>query len=221
MKVLAYDTSGPIITVGTAENGRGITRRDVRAERGRGNLLEEIFDDVLNDSHWSRREVEGLGLVIGPGSLTAIRIGWATAAGWAQAMRIPVTGWSVPEVHQRKFGDQTGHAACCTHYRGDTFLLYNLSHLDAHPASIRLNGDAHLTNAPTILTGPGIIGNRANWAACFGAKTQIVPDADAVIGADQLAIWAEADLMQGRALSMSSSPLDYGLPPDFKKLTSA
>lgn len=220
MRVLAFDTSGPIITVGTAENARTIARRDVRAERGKGNVLEQIIDDVLDDSHWSRRDVDGLGLIIGPGSLTAIRIGWATAAGWAQARRIPVVGWSVPDIHSRKLGDRSRHAACCTHYRGDTFLLYNLSNPDAHPATIRLKDDSRPSRVPTILTGPGVVGNRENWSAYLGSETLIVPDDEAVVGADQLAIWAEADLLRGHSLSISTSPLEYGLPPDFKKLTS-
>jgi tRNA threonylcarbamoyl adenosine modification protein YeaZ len=218
MRTLALDSSGSVITVGTAENSHAIARHDVRAERGRGNLLEQVIDDVLAESCWSRNDVDGLGVVLGPGSLTAIRIAWATVTGWAQSAGIPATGWSVPRVHQRKLGDDAQRAVCCTHFRGDTFLLYELSNLEAPPDTVQLNGEAHSKRPPAILTGPGILGRRAHWEAYFGSATRIVADTEAYVGGDLLAIWTEADLMQGRALSTDSSPLEYGLPPDFKKL---
>ncbi len=218
MRTLAFDASGPIITVGTSENLHKVVRRDIRAERGRGNMLEQIIDEVLNSSKWSRGDIEGIGVVVGPGSLTAIRIAWATAAGWAQAKGSPVTGWSVPAIHRRKLGDRAHHAACCTHYRGDTFLLYNLAHIQLHPVPVRLNGEAATIKPPALLTGPGVIEHRAEWAAFFGPQTEIASDEEAIIGGDQLAVWAEVDLLHGHVLPISSSPLEYGLPPDFKKL---
>lgn len=220
MRTIAFDASGPIITVGTSEDSRKIARRDIRAERGRGNMLEQVIDEVLNSSKWSRSDIEGLGVVVGPGSLTAIRIAWATASGWGQAMGIPVTGWSVPAIHRRKLGDRARHAGCCTHYRGDTFLFYNLAHTPLHAVSIRLNGEAPTISPPALLTGPGVIEHRAEWAAVFGSQTEIASDEEATIGGDELAVWAEEDLLAGTILSINSSPLEYGLPPDFKKLTS-
>lgn len=220
MRTIAFDASGPIITVGTSENSRKVARRDIRAERGRGNMLEQVIDEVLNSSKWSRNDIEGIGVVLGPGSLTAIRIAWATAAGWAQASGIPVTGWSVPAIHRRKLRDRAHHATCCTHYRGDTFLLYNLASDQLHPMIIKLNGDAQAIKPPALLTGPGVIEHRAGWAAYFGSQTQIAIDDEAVIGGDQLAVWAAEDLLNGNFLSINSSPLEYGLPPDFRKLAS-
>lgn len=220
MRTIAFDASGPIVTVGTSENLRKVARRDIRAERGRGNMLERIIDEIMDLSQWSRGDIEGIAVVIGPGSLTAIRIAWATAAGWAQAKGIPVTGWSVPAIHRRKLGDRAHLAACCTRYRGDTFLLYNLAHDQLHPVSIRLNSDPPTITRPVLLTGPGVIEHRAEWAALFGSQTQIASDEEAIIGGDQLAVWAEEALTHGEMLSIDSSPLEYGLPPDFRKLTS-
>lgn len=220
MRTIAFDASGPIITVGTSENSHTIARRDIRAERGRGNMLEKAIDEVLNSSKWSRSDIEGIGVVVGPGSLTAIRIAWATAAGWAQAKEIPLTGWSVPAIHRRNLGDRAHHAACCTHYRGDTFLLYNLALTELRPVPIRLNGEARTVKPPDLLTGPAVIGYRAEWAAFFGSQTQIASVEEAIVGGDQLAVWAEEDLLHGHVLSINSSPLEYGLPPDFKKQTS-
>jgi hypothetical protein len=219
MRAIAIDSAGPIITVGTSEDSHGKVRHDIRAERGRGNMLEKVIDEVLSRSNWSLRDIEGIGVVVGPGSLTAIRIAWATAAGWAQATGIPVTGWSVPTVHRRRLGDRAHQAVCCTHYRGDTFLLYDLAREQSQPVPVLLNGHSLSVNPPALLTGPGVLDHRAEWAAHFGAPIQIASDDEIIVGGDQLAVWAEEDIQHGRVLSITSSPLDYGLPPDFKKLT--
>ena len=221
MRILAFDTTGPILTVGAVHDARSIGRKDARAERGRGNLLDQIIDDLLGEIGWTRSDVEGLGLLTGPGSLTATRIGWATAAGWSQAADIPVTGWTVSGAHRRFLRDDALGAICCIHYRGDTFLLYDLYEPGGNPKTVYLTGDAYAGSPPRFLTGPGVIGRREPWLAYCGPQTRIADESEAVIGGDVLALWAEEDLSRGVSLPLTSSPLEYGLPPDFKKLASA
>jgi len=221
MRVLAFDTTAPILSVGAAADAQRLCRRDVRTERGKGNFLDRAIGDVLREVGWSRPDVEGLALLTGPGSLTATRIGWATAAGWAQAVGIPVVGWTVPTVQKRAFGDDANGVGCCIHYRGDMFLLYDLSKSEGPPLRVQLTSNSHAACPPRTLTGPGILERRASWAAYCGTGTSIVDDTNAIIGADTLALWGEADLLQGRSLPTHTSPLEYGLPPDFKKLASA
>ena len=84
-----------------------------------------------------------------------------------------------------------------------------------------MTGDARAACPPRTLTGPGLLERRASWAAYCGTGTRIVDDTNAIIGADTLALWGEADLLQGRSLPTYTSPLEYGLPPDLKKLASA
>lgn len=221
MRTLAFDTTGTILTVGVAADGQTLYRRDHPATRDKGNLLNLAIDEVLSEVKWSRKEVEAVALLTGPGSLTATRIGWATAVGWAQARDIPVTGWTVPFAHRRVNGDNARDAACCIHYRGDIFLLYDLDSVADPPEVVHLVENEHRHRAPRLLTGPGILGNRDRWVSYYGGSTNIANDADAFIGADTLALWAEVDIRQGHILKLHNSPLDYGLPPDFKKLESA
>lgn len=216
MRVLAFDTTGPVLTVGTAADSQLIARRDAVAQRGSGNLLERLIDAVLDISGWARQDVQGLGLVTGPGSLTAIRIAWATAAGWAQSTGIQLAGWNLPAVHRRAMNGLSDDVACCVHYRGDLFLLYDLGLNVDLPQQVRLAGGVKASVSPTRLTGPGVIGNRDRWLAYFDSSTTIAEEQNAIVGGDTLAVWTESDLLSGKSLPVSSSPLEYGLPPDFK-----
>jgi len=218
MRTLAFDSTRPILTVGAADGTRALGRKDSPADRNRGNILDQLIDALLVEVGWSRSDVEGIGLTTGPGSLTATRLGWATAAGWAQAAGIPIAGWTVPDVHRRSLTKESLSATCCIHYRGDTFLLYNLGRAGAPPAVVHLTGDAYASNPPGFLTGPGIIGYRESWVSYCGPQSRVATESDAIIGGDTLAIWAAEDLLKGISLSLMNSPLEYGLPPDFKKL---
>lgn len=218
MRILAFDTTGPVLSVGSAADGKPLSRCNHPAERGKGNLLELSIDEVLSETGWTRHDVEGLALLTGPGSLTAMRIGWAAAVGWAQAAGIPIAGWSVPGAHRRFWRNKAADVACCVHYRGDVFLLYALGVSHDSPVAVQLDGTPRIRNSPHILTGPGVLGYRDRWSACFGPTTRIMDDSEAVIGADQLALWGEIDLRAGNRLEFRESLLEYGLPPDFKKL---
>lgn len=220
MRILAFDSTGPLLSVGVAADGQPLCRRDMKTERGKGYLLEHAIDAVLRDVDWSRNDVEGLAILTGPGSLTSMRIGWATAVGWAQSAGLPVTGQTVPAVHRRMLGRDAKDTICCIHYRGDSFLLYDLGSSAHSPQTVSLTPDAHTDRAPRVLTGPGVLGYRDQWSTYFRGATRIVEDADAIVGADTLAVWGEADILAAHLLDLRQSPLDYGVAPDFKKLIS-
>ena len=63
MRTLAFDTTGPVLTVGAAHDTRSLGRRESRAQRHRGNLLDQLIDDLLEEIGWTRNNVEGLGLL--------------------------------------------------------------------------------------------------------------------------------------------------------------
>jgi hypothetical protein len=107
------------------------------------------------------------------------------------------------------------------HYRGDAFLFYDLDAVGERPKIIHLSGNSYAATPPGLLTGPGVIGRREEWQTYCGPHTRVAEDSAAMIGGDVLALWAEESLLRGESLSLQSSPLVYGLPPDFKKLPSA
>ncbi len=58
----------------------------------------QMVDDVLREADASINEVESLGVTIGPGSFTGLRIGFSLIQGFALALDIPVCGLSTLEV---------------------------------------------------------------------------------------------------------------------------
>ncbi|MBD3299253.1 MAG: tRNA (adenosine(37)-N6)-threonylcarbamoyltransferase complex dimerization subunit type 1 TsaB [candidate division Zixibacteria bacterium] len=233
MRVLAFDMTASRITVGIARDGNAVGRWDAEATRGRSGTLDALIDQALSESNWTRQDIDGLGVVTGPGSLTATRIGWATASGWALAGNIPVTGWPA-QATQRRWWCKTDalsrlgianpeeHAvACVIHHRGDEFYLYHLS-TDGEigqPESIQLGKWAPTTGIPTVLVGSGIIGYRGRWVESIGQSAVIVSEDHALVGGDVLAEWATEAISDGHLLDPLKSPLDYGLPPQFRKAT--
>ncbi|MBI3872258.1 MAG: hypothetical protein HY304_04165 [candidate division Zixibacteria bacterium] len=230
MRTLAFDCTGPIVTVGLAEQQKPLGRWDRPSEKGRGNTLDMLIVKSLADVGWRRGDVAGLALVTGPGSLTAMRIGWATASGWAQAAGIPVTGWPTPVVQHRQWAQgmqsQSGGPAspaeitfCLIHHRGDQFCCYTLedSAPSSRPDAVTLGQWRPNGQYPVRLVGPGILGYRERWRSALGERARLVEDQDAIVGGDTLALWGEMELERGNILRPDQSPLDYGLPPEFKK----
>ncbi len=232
MRVLAFDSTSPILTVGIAEGGKPLGRWDMTSDRHRGNALDGLIDRALGDAGWHRSQVEGLALVTGPGSLTAMRIGWATACGWALAGDLPITGWATAEVQWRRwmrpapagsvFARETNPERivyCMVHHRGDEFYCYQFQpeHPPDRPSTVVIGQWHPAGGSPAVLAGPGLLGFRSRWESSLGSETVIVPDAETVIGGDQLAVWGTQALAAGRHLTPDSSPLDYGVPPSFRK----
>lgn len=233
MRVLAFDMTASRITVGLARDGNAVGRWDAEATRGRSGTLDALIDQALSASRWTRQDIDGLGLVTGPGSLTATRIGWATASGWALAADIPVAGWPTQAVQQRwwcqtdalsKLGisdPEECSVICVVHHRGDEFYLYDLS-ADGEigqPESVQLGEWVPATGKPTLLVGSGVIGYRDRWVESLGQSAVIVSEDDALVGGDVLAEWATKAISDGHRLDPLKSPLDYGLPPQFRKAT--
>ncbi len=223
MRILAFDSTGPIITLGLAEGGMPLKRVDAPAARGTGSILERLIDEALASVGWERKSIQGIALVTGPGSLTAMRIGWATATGWAQALGIPVTGWPAYVVQRRKLSpppDSPTAVYCASHFRGDTFLLYDLaSRLPVpRPEPVALSSWTPQADKPVTITGPGIIGRSDEWTSRLRPGDSLAEDKDAIVGGDVLAVWGEEAIARGEVLPIDGAPLDYGLPPDFKKL---
>lgn len=82
MRVLAFDTAGPVL--GVAFGDRVRTERVTRGAEGRLLPYAEAIADL--------DEVEAVAVAIGPGAFTGVRVGLATAQGLAHALRVPLVG---------------------------------------------------------------------------------------------------------------------------------
>ena len=95
--VLAVDTSTPTVTTGVAEvtPHRAV---DVRAERrvdtprGHAEILTSLILECLTEAGIARFDLDAVVVGAGPGPFTGLRVGMATAAGFADALAIPLHG---------------------------------------------------------------------------------------------------------------------------------
>lgn len=88
MRLLAFDTATPATVVGAAgDDGPVMERRhEPRPEERPGHAgLLELAGEVLDARGWTWRDVERIGVGVGPGSFTGLRIGVATARALAQS----------------------------------------------------------------------------------------------------------------------------------------
>lgn len=88
-KVLTFDTSGPFVSVGWAtQNHSGGILREMA--RGQAEALFPLIEELLADCKWSWEDIDALGVAVGPGNFTGIRIGVSAARGLGLALGLPV-----------------------------------------------------------------------------------------------------------------------------------
>ena len=90
MLILALDTSADFVSVALLDEVRVYAYVDEQMERGQAEALIPKIQYVLNQSHLTMRDVQGIAVSTGPGSFTGLRIGSATAKGLALALDKPI-----------------------------------------------------------------------------------------------------------------------------------
>lgn len=128
MLVLGFDTSSPAVTVAAfdmdppripdgidlqpgqsivvAANGRSrlaVERTEIAANR-HGELLAPMITAVLDEAGASASDVTAIGVGLGPGPFTGLRIGIVTAKAMGDALGIPVYGECSLDVIAAKLG---------------------------------------------------------------------------------------------------------------------
>ena len=91
MKLLALE-AGTAAALACIEDGEAVAVLPLEDARKLSGALPAAFDDVLNRAGWTRDQVEGLAVGVGPGSWTSLRIALATMKTWAQSREIPLAG---------------------------------------------------------------------------------------------------------------------------------
>ena len=99
MKILGIDSASPLGGLALYENGQPMVavvsrKRLTHAE----NLLPEV-EGLLERVQWQLEDLQGIGVVVGPGSFTGVRIGIATAMGLQAGLSIPTVGLSALRAH--------------------------------------------------------------------------------------------------------------------------
>jgi len=168
MLILAFDTSTRTISVALLEDESPLAELTLSVDRHHSETLLTAINSLLSMSNKKISQLELLSCTIGPGSFTGLRIGVATAKGFAFARDIPVAGVSTLE------------ALACNQLSSGMFVcplldakknqvycaLYNVSAASSPEVVIsdRLLDIAEIMaeiNAPTTFIGEGAVKYRA------------------------------------------------------------
>lgn len=93
MLVLAFDTSTSAVAVAIVQGDGTIRAERVVVEANRhGELLAPLIRDALHDAAAGPSDLSAIGVGLGPGAFTGLRVGIVTAKAMADALGIPAYG---------------------------------------------------------------------------------------------------------------------------------
>ena len=90
--MLAFDCGGQGCSVAVSSAGRLLGRRQAMAERGQAQILLPLIAELLVECGLVWADLGLIGVTVGPGSFTGLRIGLAAARGFGLAAGLPVCG---------------------------------------------------------------------------------------------------------------------------------
>ena len=115
MNVLAFDCSTQACSVAVRFAGRPVVSRQVLMARGQSEALMPMVIDAMAEAGVAWADLALVGVTVGPGTFTGVRIGLAAARGMALAGTLPVAGVTTTEA--------VAHAVPATERRGRTLLV--------------------------------------------------------------------------------------------------
>ena len=92
MRLLCIETSSRRGSVALAEGPRVVAARSHSEQAAHAERLRPLLDELLSEAGWSKKSLERVGVGMGPGSFTGLRVGIAFAQGIALGLEIPWVG---------------------------------------------------------------------------------------------------------------------------------
>lgn len=127
MRVLGIDTSASSTgkaSVALLEGGTLVASREHAAPKQSAERLLPLIAELLAAAGWSRTSLERLGVAVGPGSFTGLRIGIACAQGLAIGLEVPLVGVTSLRAMARAVPDAVAGVRCAVldARRGEVFV---------------------------------------------------------------------------------------------------
>lgn len=94
MKILVLESSGLVASVALMEEDKMVCEFTMNHKKTHSQTLLPMVDEMMKITGFDKKELDAIAISKGPGSFTGLRIGSATAKGFAQALNIPVVSVS-------------------------------------------------------------------------------------------------------------------------------
>lgn len=217
MLILALDTSLDACAVAVATGGRIIAERTEVIGRGHAERLMGLIAAVLADAGVGYDAIERIGVTVGPGSFTGIRVGVAAARGLRLALRRPLIGISTLDAAAEAIAATAGGLPILAAWdarRDEVYARFYAA--DGTPT-----GEAMAAPAAEVAA---MLGGRAH--ACVGSGAPLVAtfagDAARVVDLRGHAPIAAVARLTARAVEPEAPPLPlYMRPADAKPQVAA
>ena len=118
--ILGFDTSAAHCAAALLSGGHCLAARHEEMAKGQAERLLPLVQDVLSDAGVALSDLSAIGVGIGPGNFTGIRISVAAARGLALSLGIPALG--VSGLEALAFGTQGPVLACLDARRDHLYL---------------------------------------------------------------------------------------------------
>lgn len=208
MIVLAIDTAGVdcAAAVFDSDTGKILGRVSETIGRGHAERLMAMIDEALAQAKLALADVDRVGVTVGPGSFTGIRVGVAAARGLALALGVDCVGVSTLDVLARNAGE-TGKPvlAAINAHRDEVYAQsFEAGLPSGEPLLLEL--DDYLARAAI----PGTV--------LVGSAAALVADREAETGTDHYPIEIVASISATAKAQGKPKPL-YLRGPDAKPQT--
>ncbi|MBW4709648.1 tRNA (adenosine(37)-N6)-threonylcarbamoyltransferase complex dimerization subunit type 1 TsaB [Roseobacter sp. YSTF-M11] len=118
--ILAFDTSAACCSAAVLQGDRIIAQAEEQMSKGQAERLMDLCKELLNASALHFRDLAAIGVGVGPGNFTGIRISVAAARGLALGLGVPAVGVTGFEALRHGF---SGACACAIPARrGQVYL---------------------------------------------------------------------------------------------------
>jgi tRNA threonylcarbamoyladenosine biosynthesis protein TsaB len=165
LRVLAFDTSAQVTSLAICQGPRVLIEQHLPADNRHAETLLPSLKDMLQEVQLTLEQLDVIGVGVGPGSFTGVRVGVATAKGLGLSLQKPV----IPvisldalahEAQQRSRAPRI--AACLDAFKGELFCAVytrgsrEIEPFHARPEAVREALAAVSGDAPLALVGAGV-----------------------------------------------------------------
>jgi tRNA threonylcarbamoyladenosine biosynthesis protein TsaB len=124
VRILGIETSTSQASVALLEGGKLVLSRAHARPKQSAERLLPLIAELLREAGWPRTSLDRLGVSVGPGSFTGLRVGIACAQGLALGLDIPLVGVSSLQAMARAVPDTLPGVRCAflDARRGEVFV---------------------------------------------------------------------------------------------------
>ncbi|MYI70436.1 MAG: tRNA (adenosine(37)-N6)-threonylcarbamoyltransferase complex dimerization subunit type 1 TsaB [Boseongicola sp. SB0673_bin_14] len=172
--ILAFDTSAAHCAAALLKEGRIAASRYEEMARGQAESLFPVLEELMGEADADWRDLDAIGVGVGPGNFTGIRISVSAARGLALSLGIPAVGISTFEAIFDIAGRPSGRIAVFLPApKGSAYFQIFADGRPQGPAFLEPDGlprDPRWAEAVKAVVGPGTDG-RCHQVAIELART--------------------------------------------------